>query len=268
MPIAMADTSLVDYKAKEEARRWLAEQGVAQVSDGVWTSDEGSGDELLTANDVAHAWTRALLEDPDLDSEARLRLALGLLDLLDDYWVTCEIRFTMADAYDPNAGLLWDAYRRRLEAPEPADPITYSLWVDWFEEGTTVEIAFAEVLGNDVARLLIQGRFQDTADNPLLRRAQRVLEVSGPVPWPIKHPVYQACVALPALHLALFRGLLGSYHDVYGRLEPHAAYALLQQLDLSFDTKFLAQLRTVLKAGHTNHRRSPDAWPATDQQTF
>ncbi|GAA3570909.1 hypothetical protein GCM10022419_059740 [Nonomuraea rosea] len=245
-------------KAKDEARRWLAEQGVAQVSYDVWTSAENSASELLTTNDVAHAWTRAALEDPDLDSAARLRLALGLLDLLDDYWVTCEIRFVVADANDPNADRLWDAYRRRLEAPEPADPITYSLWVDWFEDSATVESAFAEVLGNDVEGPLIRDRLQEMADSPLLRRAQRVLEVSSPVPWPIKYPVYQACVALPGLHLALFRGLLGSHHDVYGQLEPRAAHALLQQLDLSPDTEFLTQLRTVLQAGHSN--RSLEIW--------
>ncbi|WP_248966343.1 hypothetical protein [Sphaerisporangium perillae] len=112
----------MDHKPVEEARRWLAEQGVAQAGDGAWTSDQGTADELLASNDVAHAWTRAALEDPDLDADAGLRLALGLLDLLDDYWVTCEIRFAMADAHDLNAGLLWEAYRRRPMCPERALP--------------------------------------------------------------------------------------------------------------------------------------------------
>ncbi|MDP9841476.1 hypothetical protein [Streptosporangium lutulentum] len=257
----------MDHEGREHARRWLAEQGVTQIGEGVWI-DEESADERLTANEVAHAWTGAVLEDPDLDAAGRLRLALGLLDLLDDYWVTCEIRFAFADAQDPvRAELLWDAYRRRLEAPEQAEPITYSLWVDWFEDRATVEVAFAEVLGNDVEELQARDRLHEMVRDPLFRRAKRVLEISGPVPWPIKHPVYQAGVALPDLHLALFKGLLSSYHDVYGDLEPHAAHALLQRLDLPEDTEHLVRLRTVLEAGHSNHYLTPDAWPTAENDT-
>ncbi|MEU9233955.1 hypothetical protein [Streptomyces subrutilus] len=58
----------------------------------------------------------------------------------------------------------------------------------------------------------------------------------------------------------MFRGLLTSYHDIYGDLEPAAALALLDRLDLPTDTPHLAELRHVLAAGHTNHYRSPGAW--------
>lgn len=254
----------MDVEAAEDARRWLAEEGVIQVREGVWTSDETSAEEPFTANDVARTWTSVALEDPDLDATGRLRLALGLLDLLDDYWVTCEIRFAVVASQDMKAELLWDAYRRRLEASESPGPVTYSLWADWFEDRTTVEVAFAEVLGNDIKELRAEDRLHALTQDPLSRRAQRVLEISGPVPWPLKHPVYQAVVEVPALHPALFQGLLSSYHDFYGDLEPHAAHALLQQLNLPSGVKWLTHLRTVLQAGHRNHHRAPDAWPATD----
>ncbi|MFI6792281.1 hypothetical protein ACIBG4_33635 [Nonomuraea sp. NPDC050383] len=257
----------MDDEAAEDARRWLAEVGVTQVREGVWASDEPSVEELLTANDVAHTWTSVALEDPDLDAAGRLRLALGLLDLLDDYWVTCEIRFAVVAAQDLRAETLWDGYRRRLEASESPEPVTYSLWVDWFEDRGTVEVAFAEVLGNDIEQLLTEDRLHALTQDPLFRRAQRVLEISGPVPWPLKHPVYQAVVEVPALHPALFQGLLSSYHDFHGDLEPHAARALLQRLDLPPGIKGLAQLRAVLQAGHRNHYRAPDAWRAADCET-
>ena len=168
--------------------------------------------------------------------------ALGLLDLLDDYWVTCEIRFAIIAAQDLKAELLWDAYRRRLEASESPEPITYSLWVDWFEDRTTVEVAFAEVLGNNIEELRTKNRLHALTQNPLFRRAQRVLEISGPVPWPLKYPAYQAAVGSTGPPSALFQGLLSSYHDFYGDLEPHAAHALLQQLDLPSGIKWLAPL--------------------------
>jgi hypothetical protein len=254
----------VDNEEAEHARRWLAAEGITQVSAGIWTCDAAPGGQTQTTNDVAHTWTSVALEDPDLDPVGRLRLALGLLDLLDDYWVTCEIGFVMANVQDPvRTGMFWDAYRRRLEAPEPAEPVSYSLWVDWFEDRTTTEAAFAEVLGNDVAELQSRDRLHELAKDPLFRRACRVLEDSGPVPWPIKHPAYRAVATVPELHAALFQGLLHSYHDIHGNLEPDAALALLQQLNIPADTTHLDPLRAVLEAGHSNHYRTPQAWPAT-----
>ncbi|MER7309886.1 hypothetical protein [Streptomyces griseoluteus] len=65
---------------------------------------------------------------------------------------------------------------------------------------------------------------------------------------------------LSVLHSALFRGLLASFHDVYGDLEPTAAPTFLGQLDLPTNTQHLAELRHVLAAGHKNHYCSPGAW--------
>ncbi|MFF2198002.1 hypothetical protein [Streptomyces sp. NPDC058157] len=211
-------------------------------------------DVLLTANQVAHSWSGDVFAE-DLDAAGQVRLALGLLDLLDEYWVTCEIRFANEGAEGPlPAEVLWDGYRRRLEADRDAEAVTYSLWVDWFEDHATSATAFAEVLGNDVDRVVAE------RSQPLLRRARRVLECSGPVRWPVKELTYRTAVRLPDLHPAVFRGLLASFHDVYGDLEPAAARVLLGRLDLPTNTRHLAALRHVLDAGHANHHRSPDAW--------
>ncbi|MEV7565428.1 hypothetical protein [Streptomyces tanashiensis] len=216
-------------------------------------SDE-KPDALLTANQVAHSWAGDVFAE-DLDAADQLRLAFGLLDLLDEYWVTCEIRFANEDAEGPlPADVLWDGYRRRLEADRDAEAVTYSLWVDWFEDHTTSATAFAEVLGNDIDRVVAK------RSEALLRRARRVLECSGPVRWTVKELTYRTAMRLPALHSAVFRGLLTSFHDIYGDLEPAAALTFLDQLDLSADTQHLAELRHVLAAGHKNHYRSPGAW--------
>ncbi|MEQ8145338.1 hypothetical protein [Streptomyces sp. OP7] len=239
-------------QAEEAARRWLADQGVRQVSDG-WVSDE-KPDTLLTANQVAHSWTGDVFAE-DSDAADQLRLAFGLLDLLDEYWVTCEIRFANDDSEGSlPADVLWDGYRRRLEADRDAEAVTYSLWVDWFEDHATSATAFAEVLGNDVERVVAE------RSEALLRRARRVLGCSGPVRWTVKEPAYRIALRLPALHSAIFRGLLTSFHDVYGDLEATAALALLDQLDLPAHTQHLAAMRHVLVAGHTDHYRSPGAW--------
>ncbi|CUM43825.1 hypothetical protein BN2537_16615 [Streptomyces venezuelae] len=234
------------------ARRWLADQGVRQVRDG-WVSDE-KPDAWLTANQVAHSWAGDVFAE-DLDAADRVQLAFGLLDLLDEYWVTCEIRFANEGAEGPlPADVLWDGYRQRLEADREAEAVTYSLWVDWFEDHATSATAFAEVLGNDIDRVVAE------RSEALLRRARRVLECSGPVRWMVKELTYRTAMRLPALHSAVFRGLLASFHDVYGDLEPAAALALLDRLDLPTNTQHLAELCHVLAAGHKNHYRSPGAW--------
>ncbi|MFF5976539.1 hypothetical protein ACFY7C_34050 [Streptomyces sp. NPDC012769] len=246
----------MDEEAREDARRWLAEEGVTRVGEDEWTDGEHPGQRITTA-DVAVRWADQVFVDERLDPAGQLRLAFGLLDLLDVYWVTAEIGFPLAD---PEVGLSaeahWDGYRQRLEAPEAGEALTYSLWVDWFEDARTSASAFAEVLGRDVDRL------RADAPEPLLRRAGRVLEVSGPVPWPVKEPALRAAAGVPALHREVFRGLLNGYHSVYGDLEPSAALALLAALDLPPDTEHLTPLRRVLTAGHANHYRSRDAWAA------
>ncbi|MFD9003013.1 hypothetical protein ACFV0T_18870 [Streptomyces sp. NPDC059582] len=242
----------MEMQAVEAARRWLADQGVSQVRDG-WVSDE-EPDVLLTADQVAHSWAGDVFAE-DLDAEDQLRLAFGLLDLLDDYWVTCEIRFANQGTKGPlPADMLWDGYRQRLEADRDVEAVTYSLWVDWFEDQSTSATAFAEVLGEDIDQVVASGSAAQ------LRRARRVLEGSGPVRWPVKEPTYRTAMRLPALHAALFKGFLASFHDFYGDLEPAVALTLLDRLELPRNTQHLAELRHVLAVGHRNHYRSPGAW--------
>lgn len=134
-------------------------------------------------------------------------------------------------------------YRRRLEAVPEHEAITCSLWFDWFEYVPTAAEAFAEVLGNDRARLL------PGAPEQLLRRARRVLEHSGPVPWATKIDTYRAAARVPALHHAVFRAVLRSHHDTYGSVDPAEGLALLTSLELPPGTERLAALRTALAAG-------------------
>ncbi|WP_067816535.1 hypothetical protein [Actinomadura kijaniata] len=237
----------------ELARRWLAGNGVVRTRPGEW-NDNGV---LRDAGAMAHAWAEetATVTAPGggWDPAFALRLTFGLLDLLDHYWVTHELSHLVLT--EPSvAGAFWAGCRRRLEAPEEPEALTYSLWVDWFEDVRTVGTAFGETLGRDVEAL--------RAPAPgLLHRARHVLDNSGPVPWELKRPVYGTAVDVPELRQALFRGLLHGYHDVYGKLEPSEALALLRRLRLPEGTEHLAALESVLAAGHRNHHTSPGAWP-------
>src|SRR4051794_20864787 len=166
-----------------------------------------------------------ILGDGELTPADKLEIGLGLLEILQTYWVTVELRwFVNAAADDALWATHWQAMREHLEQPRASEAVLYSLWVDWFEDITTVERAFNEVLARDWERL-------GEDDESLKRRVTAVLKVSGPVPWKLKAPVYTAAAEFPRLRPAVFSGLLYSYHDVYGSLEVAPALALLNHLD-------------------------------------
>jgi hypothetical protein len=252
--------------AAERARRWLEQRGVRRHADGHWEGQSPSGEQsVASANDVAHQWTDQIWLDGAIGPLEQLDLALGLLDLLDEYWVTVEVGQYAISRGSPVLNRMWEGYRERLERPTPAEQVTYSLWVDWFEDRATVESAFSEVLSADVLEHAALGRLSEFASGALHRRSERVLEASGPVPWTVKIPIYEHLERVPELHPALFRAVLASYHDIYGSLEADSALHLLDRLELPTKPAHYGRLRAVLLAGHTNHYRSPEAWDGPDR---
>lgn len=139
----------------ERARRWLAEDGITQTGPGTWYDAEPPA-RALTTQDLCNGLGSMAFTDERLDVAGRLRVALGLMDLLG--WhplVTDQIHTAHLGPQGPlPPDLLWGGYRRRLEAVPEHEAITCSLWFDWFEYVPTAAEAFAEVLGNDRARLL------------------------------------------------------------------------------------------------------------------
>jgi hypothetical protein len=164
--------------------QWLTEQGVTPLAPGRWHETDASGQRELTDNELAHEWADGVLNDHELAPPDRLRNGLGLLDLLDDYWVTFALRMFVAEQDDPAVtAAFWAGYRRRIEGIKPLTQVLYSLWVDWFEDRSTVGLAFAAVIGDDVRELREQGRLRELAAGPLHRRAARVLDRSGRDLW-------------------------------------------------------------------------------------
>ncbi|MFF4261625.1 hypothetical protein ACFY7Y_19300 [Streptomyces virginiae] len=95
---------------------------------------------------------------------------------------------------------------------------------------------------DDRARLL------PGAPPPLPRRARRVLEHSGPVPWATKIGTYRAAARVPALRHAVFRAVPRSRYDVHGSVDAAEGLALLDDLELPPDIERLAELGGALAA--------------------
>lgn len=232
--------SIVETARSDRTRQWLTAHDLTM-----------EGDPEQAARDLIDR----ILEDADLDPAGRLEMGLGLLELLEQYWITVELRWFVNGAADEAIWAAhWQAYREYLEEAVAGEAVLHSLWSDWFEDIDTVERAFGEVLGNDAGALA-------GGDERLLRRAAAVLRVTGPVPWRIKHPVYVAAAEVERLRPAVFAGILYSHHDLYGSLEIAPALELLDRLGLPDDTEHLADLRAALTEGYANRRDRKSASP-------
>ena len=177
-------------------------------------------------------------------------------------WVV-HLNAYVCDNADPAvADAFWAGFRVRMAVPEPIEHLRLHLRTYWFCGHTTAKTAFDALLADDVRRLAAAGRLPELATGPLHLRARHVLEDSGSVDWDHKREVCQAAATVAELRPAVFRALLGSYHDVSGSLDPAEALALalLDSLHLPAGTEHLPQLRAVLRKGVANHYKDPAAW--------
>lgn len=187
-----------------------------------------AGDLQAVPPQFADAWWHG-----DASLRERLETALRLYADMPCYVNTVVLHTFHGEFGDGERRMLWDAYRAWLSDDDErlADPAAHSLWVDFFEDETTVNEAWREITRRDLA--------------PWERRVARVLHVCGPVPWAHKAGLLEELAAEPRLHHAVFRALAGSAFDPFGDLGSGAA-ALLERLDLPADTPDLPALRARL----------------------
>jgi hypothetical protein len=161
----------------------------------------------------------------------RLEMGLALYREMPCYANTVALHGFYSEFSAEDRGRLWDAFRAALEDPDQrlADPVAYSLWVDFFEDAATVEEAWQQTTAG-------------TAGERWERRVVRVLDVAGPAPWALKDDLFARLCDEPRLHPAIFRAIAGSAFDVFGKLGSSAA-SWLDRLDLPADTPDLAALR-------------------------
>jgi hypothetical protein len=173
-------------------------------------------------SDVPHQLSNRLwYEGPELLGD-RIAVAAELYHQMPCY---ANLMYWPEREFDEDARTrMWAEYRRALSDPSDriAEPVAYSLWVDYFEDVARVERAWTEVAG---------------LDEPRRPRLQRVISGSGPVPWELKAPVYEFLAAEGGWEDALLDGLYGSVIDIYGSLEREPALRLLQRLRNVRDTR-------------------------------
>jgi hypothetical protein len=116
----------------------------------------------------------------------------------------------------------WAFTKRMLSSEHAAlaDPLLYELWCDFFERAEAQEVWEALVAGSPNERLL-----------------ERLLEVSGPVPFSAKDRLYERLLNDVRWHHFIFRSVYHSVFDVYGRADRSKALDILGQLSVQASDK-------------------------------
>lgn len=131
--------------------------------------------------------------------------------------------------------LKWDVWRRLASYLDSeaafADPITYLLWVDLFEDQRTAEEAWRGVVSHCASE----------------QSLKRLLDVSGPVPFALKEPLYLRLLHDKKYHTAVLRSLHFSAHDVYGQFNRERALNILKQLDIDRESVEFQMLNKMIQ---------------------
>ena len=220
------------YRAACE-NAWATAAGTGRCG-GMWSWAAGADD---VPQEFSDAWW-----DADTSLAERLQMGLRVLREMPCYANTMALKSFYEEFGPAEKRALWNAYRAALECDDDrrADPVSYSLWVDFFEDATTVAQAWRETTRRDA--------------EPWARRVERVLDVAGPVPWPLKEELFGQLAGDERWHRAIFRAIAGSALDVYGRLDALSASAWLRRLRLPEQTPDLQALRAQLSGAARSSR--------------
>ena len=105
------------------------------------------------------------------------------------------------DGAEDTLAAFWSEIRDLLGSEDAlADPVSYVLWVDWYEDRDTVEEAWRRTA--DTARLGTRG-------------IERLLECSGPVPYGLKRQLFSR-LSDERWHPWILASIVYSCTDVYG----------------------------------------------------
>jgi hypothetical protein len=185
-------------RAREEAWRTAAE--IFHLDRGGQPATQADAAEL-----VPHELADWVWYDADLNMRERLVFALALYSDMPSYANLMYVSMFFPKFGTDIRTVFWDAYRALLDDPDDrlANPVAYSLWVDYFEDPERATEAWDEMT-----------RWQASE-----RSLKRLVPASGPVPYELKAPLYQQLALDPKSHEILFRGLFANQFDIYGKID-------------------------------------------------
>ncbi|HEX8084463.1 MAG TPA: hypothetical protein VF529_09255 [Solirubrobacteraceae bacterium] len=170
-------------------------------------------------DEVPHDLNDLLWHEGESPPAERMAAALAVYRAMPCYATLMGLTDVFHDLPRDVRSAMWAAYRALLDQADAplADPVTYSLWVDFYEDRSTVKEAWHETALHAPATDL---------------RLERVLDHSGPVPFKLKERLYERLIGEPRWHPHILTSLARSATDVYGDLPKRRARRWLDRLDV------------------------------------
>jgi hypothetical protein len=179
-----------------------------------------TSEEWNLVDDIA----QAVFRSPRSNAE-KIRLGFEVFEMFPSQWVLCVLFnwfYDDADLTPPERAEVWRKMAGYLDGePCHADPVAYKLWIDMFEDVTTVEEAWRGVTNACASD----------------RALNRLLDVSGPVPYALKLELYEKLLPRPETHPGILRSLYFSAHDAFGIIDAPQARSLLTALQVDRASK-------------------------------
>jgi hypothetical protein len=128
--------------------------------------------------------------------------------------------------------IIWNHFMKYLASENCySHPVSYVLWVDFFEDDTTVRETW-------------QGLVNNNSDRTSLLR---LLAVAGPVPFELKESLFNSFLTEIETHELIFDSLLTSAYEVFGKIDKKKSLAILAKLQIDTKTEKYKLLQEKLK---------------------
>lgn len=169
-----------------------------------------SGRDPAPTPDFVYDISSWIIDDLRLAPLDAVALLFAIYERMPSYALLIASPAQYADDSPAALALFQSKCREMLGADDDAlaDPIGYWLWCGPFEDGKEVVESWWHVL---------------TSDEGPPRLFERLLEISGPVPWPLKAELYERLFPDQRWHPFIRRSLEASQGDLYGNYDIEAA---------------------------------------------
>nr|GFC53870.1 hypothetical protein [Tanacetum cinerariifolium] len=198
----------------------LSESEIQKIANEVKLSSIGCGTKRDTNESSYDTWV--LLEDISddvwysaIEITHKILLGFQLYDIFPSYWhFLVPFYRGIRDkeiSLPEHKEIIWKQFMQYLASESCyADPVGYVLWVEFFEDVTTVRETWQGLVNNCFTKRLLL----------------TLLEFAGPVPFDLKEIYYKELVSDKASHGCILNSLLYSACDVYGQIDKNKARSI------------------------------------------
>jgi hypothetical protein len=185
-----------------------------------------SDHEINTFDTADNIW-----DSNEIGIEKKIELSIALIDIKPDYSIFSRIKWNYESFSLSNKKWYWETVIKFLKSGNKIakEAIEYSLYVDFFEDNSTVE---------EVWNLLF-GYNDENVD-------QSLMKVCGPVPFNLKKELYYKYIRYKNWHELIFESLRQSFLGPYGNLDVQNGLNILNRLKIK-NTEVYSEFKNHLE---------------------